>query len=206
MAPPFGARMRQHRQQHQLGLADIAERTKIKASLLEALERDDLSRWPPGIYRRAYVRAYGEAIGLDGDVVAREFLEAYPEPPEVVELPPPPTGLRGLFESAIESLARTTFAKATAVRIRQADRRPEAGLPAVAVAEVGAQGTGAGFRPQPWRRWEGRSRGSRIGNRQISASMGLVRPFQRLGELRGPGLPGRWTSSRSPVCARSWAE
>jgi transcriptional regulator with XRE-family HTH domain len=102
----FGARMRQHREQQELSLATIAARTKIKASLLEALERDDISQWPPGIYRRAYVRAYANAIGLDADTVIREFLETYPEPAEIVEPPPPPTGFRGLVGSAIGSFSR----------------------------------------------------------------------------------------------------
>jgi transcriptional regulator with XRE-family HTH domain len=106
MSSNFGARMRQHREEHELTLAAIADRTKIKASLLEALERGDLSHWPPGIYRRAYLRAYANAIGLDADTVIREFLEAYPEPVEIVETPPPPSGFRGLVGSAIGSLAR----------------------------------------------------------------------------------------------------
>jgi transcriptional regulator with XRE-family HTH domain len=106
MMSRFGARMRQHREQQELSLAAIATRTKIKASLLEALERDDISHWPSGIYRRAYVRAYANAIGLNADTVIREFLEAFPEPAEIVEAPPPPTGLRGLVGSAIGSLSR----------------------------------------------------------------------------------------------------
>lgn len=106
MTAHFGARLRQHREQQELSLATVADRTKIKLSLLEALERGDISHWPPGIYRRAYVRAYANAIGLDPDTVAREFLEAYPEPVEVVETPPPATGFRGLFGSAIGSLSR----------------------------------------------------------------------------------------------------
>src|SRR5258708_61528 len=106
MTSRFGARMRQQREQQELCLATIADRTKIKASLLEALERDDLSHWPQGIYRRAYVRAYADAIGLNADTVVREFLEAYPEPAEIVETPAPPTGLRGLVGSAIGSLSR----------------------------------------------------------------------------------------------------
>jgi helix-turn-helix protein len=106
MRSRFGARMRQHREQQELCLATIADRTKIKVSLLEALERGDLSHWPQGIYRRAYVRAYADAIGLDADTIVREFLEAYPEPAELVEPPPPPAGLRGLVGSAIGSLSR----------------------------------------------------------------------------------------------------
>lgn len=98
--------MRQHREQQNVSIATIADRTKIKASLLEAFERDDISQWPPGIFRRAYIRAYASAIGLEPDAVIREFLEVYPEPVEVVETPPPPTGLRGLVGSAIGSLSR----------------------------------------------------------------------------------------------------
>lgn len=110
MESHFGARLRQRRELQELTLDSIADQTKIKASLLEALERDDLSHWPPGIYRRAYVRAYATAIGLDADTVVREFLEAYPEPVEVVETPPTPTGLRGLVGSALGSLSRIRHA------------------------------------------------------------------------------------------------
>jgi transcriptional regulator with XRE-family HTH domain len=106
MALHFGARLRQHREQRELDLAAIADKTKIKTSLLEGLERGDISHWPPGIYRRAYLRAYANAIGLDPDVVIREFLEAYPDPVEIVEAPPAPSGLRGLVGSAFGSLAR----------------------------------------------------------------------------------------------------
>ena len=106
MTSHFGARMRQHREQQELSLATIADRTKVKESLLEGLERGDISHWPPGIYRRAYIRAYANAIGLDADTVLRDFLEAYPEPVEIVEAPPPPTGFRGLVGSAIGSFSR----------------------------------------------------------------------------------------------------
>ena len=64
MDPSFGTRLRLQRERQQVGLDDIAERTKIKRSLLEGLERDDLAYWPGGIYRRSYVRAYAQAIGL----------------------------------------------------------------------------------------------------------------------------------------------
>ena len=89
-------------------------------SLLEALERDDVSHWPSGIFRRAFIRAYAHAIGLDPDVVVREFLEVHPDPVEVVapdaaaapgadgarSSAGPPTRLRYLVGSAIESLSR----------------------------------------------------------------------------------------------------
>jgi cytoskeletal protein RodZ len=83
MPETFGARMREQRERQQVALSTIAEQTKIKISLLEALEHDDVSRWPSGIFRRAFVRAYAHAIGLEPDAVLREFLELNPDPPEV---------------------------------------------------------------------------------------------------------------------------
>lgn len=80
----FGARLRLQRERQQVPLTAIAERTKIKASLLDGLERDDLSHWPGGIFRRSYVRAYAHAIGLEPEAVVGEFLARYPEPTEDV--------------------------------------------------------------------------------------------------------------------------
>jgi len=121
MAESFGARLREQRERQQITLTSIAERTKIKLSLLEALERDDVSHWPAGIFRRAFIRAYAHAIALEPDVVVREFLEFHPDPVEVVTTvsaaapgvadphvrPGPPTRLRYLVGSAVGSLSRT---------------------------------------------------------------------------------------------------
>ncbi len=79
----LGARLRRRREEQDIALSTIAEQTKIKASLLEALERDDVSQWPAGIFRRAFVRAYAHAINLDPDVTTREFLEVHPDPVQV---------------------------------------------------------------------------------------------------------------------------
>ena len=117
MPESFGARLRHRREEQQISLSTIAEQTKIKQSLLEALERDDVSHWPSGIFRRAFIRAYAHAIGLEPDVVVREFLELYPDPAELVEPIPAlaatldgpggaPTRLRYLVASAVGSLAR----------------------------------------------------------------------------------------------------
>jgi len=63
----FGPRLRQERERRQISLASIASNTKISVSLLEALERDDVRRWPSGIFRRAFVRSYATAIGMDAN-------------------------------------------------------------------------------------------------------------------------------------------
>ena len=89
MTDSFGARMRRQREQRQIALADIADRTKISASLFEALERDDVSRWPAGIFRRSFMRAYAEAIGLDPAATVLEFRERFPDPSEPARVEPP---------------------------------------------------------------------------------------------------------------------
>ena len=118
MTESFGARLRQQRERQQIALTDIADRTKINRSLLDGLERDDLSNWPAGIFRRSFIRAYAQAIGLEPGSIVREFLELYPDPAEeVVAVSPstegesfsqrPPTRLSCLIDSAISSLRRS---------------------------------------------------------------------------------------------------
>jgi hypothetical protein len=118
MLETFGARMRRRREEHGIALLTIANQTKIKVSLLEALERDDITYWPSGIFRRSFIRSYAQAIGLDADATVREFLALYPDPAGVsdpaaeeqpadgVALGGPPTRLRSLLGAALESLSR----------------------------------------------------------------------------------------------------
>ena len=91
----FGRRLRRERERRKIALTSIAENSKISAGLFEELERDDVSRWPSGIFRRSFIRAYAQAIGLDPEEVAREFLERFPDPndptaPLAVPGVPPP--------------------------------------------------------------------------------------------------------------------
>jgi transcriptional regulator with XRE-family HTH domain len=78
----FGKRLRQERERRRITLDSIAANTKIGLGLLKGLERDDVSRWPSGIFRRSFIREYAAAIGLDPDETAREFLERFPDPGE----------------------------------------------------------------------------------------------------------------------------
>ena len=63
----FGDRVRRQRERRGVSLEAIARATKVPASLFAGLERGDCARWPGGVYSRAYVRAYAQAIGLDPD-------------------------------------------------------------------------------------------------------------------------------------------
>ena len=111
MLESFGARMRQRREEQGIALIAVAELTKIKRSLLEELEQDNVSHWPSGFFGRAFVRAYAQAINLNPDVVVREFLEAHPEPVEEVAAAAAgssatDSGVRSILGSAFGSLGR----------------------------------------------------------------------------------------------------
>lgn len=61
-----------------MSLRQIANATKISVAALEALERDDVSRLPGGIFSRAFVRSYAVQVGLDPEAMIQEFILAFP--------------------------------------------------------------------------------------------------------------------------------
>ena len=81
----FGGHLRRAREARGVSLREIAARTKISVVALEALERNDISRLPGGIFSRSIVKAYAAEVGLDGDQTVQEFLD------RLDEEPPPPT-------------------------------------------------------------------------------------------------------------------
>jgi hypothetical protein len=110
----FCARLKSERERRGRSLAEIAASTKIKASLLDALERGDLSRWPKGIYRRSFFRDYVADIGLHPDPFVSEFLDVFAEaaPPSsatagaaasAASLPSEPVSFRIVFADNVRS-------------------------------------------------------------------------------------------------------
>ena len=74
----FGPELRRERERRGISLEALAETTKVSIELWEAMERNDFSRWPSGIFARAFVRDYAQAIGLDSDAVVNEFCRHFP--------------------------------------------------------------------------------------------------------------------------------
>ncbi len=75
----FGPRLKEERERRGISLDAIVASTKIKRSLLEALERNDLSRWPHGLFGRSYIRDYVGALGLPSEPMVAEFMRLLPE-------------------------------------------------------------------------------------------------------------------------------
>ncbi len=74
----FGPALRCERERRGISLQQIADSTKISAALFAGLERNDVSRWPCGIYRRSFFRAYAEAVGLDAEHLVEQFQRLFP--------------------------------------------------------------------------------------------------------------------------------
>jgi cytoskeleton protein RodZ len=75
----FGGTLRAARERRGLSLRQIASATKISMITLEALERNDLSRLPGGIFSRAFVRSYALEVGLDPETAIQEFMGQFPQ-------------------------------------------------------------------------------------------------------------------------------
>ena len=74
----FVTRLRRHRQRCRISLDEIAAETCVKRELLEALENNDLSEWPRGLYARAWIRAYATSVGIDAGDAVDEFCRLFP--------------------------------------------------------------------------------------------------------------------------------
>jgi cytoskeleton protein RodZ len=84
----IGDRLKRARLACGLSLSDIAGRTKISPPSLTAMERNDFARLPGGVFRRAYVRAFAEEVGLDAGALVREYRARY-EPDDLPVAPAP---------------------------------------------------------------------------------------------------------------------
>ncbi len=75
----LGGRLREVRERRGITLRQIANATKISVRSLEALERNDISGLPGGIFSRAFVRAYAVEVGLDPEEMIQEFITQFPD-------------------------------------------------------------------------------------------------------------------------------
>jgi hypothetical protein len=75
----FVTRLRRHRERNRISLDEIAAGTRVRKEVFAALEANDLSSWPRGLYARAWVRTYACAVGLDPIDTVDEFCRLFPQ-------------------------------------------------------------------------------------------------------------------------------
>jgi transcriptional regulator with XRE-family HTH domain len=79
----FGEYLRREREMRGVSLEEISNATKISIRFLQAIEGEELSKLPGGIFTRSFVRTYARYLGLDEDRVLADCQLAGPQKPEV---------------------------------------------------------------------------------------------------------------------------
>src|SRR5690349_21203648 len=74
----FGPRLRRERERRGISLETIAAVTNVSVELWRGFEANDFSRWPKGVFARAFVRDYAKAVGLDANEVVDDFCRLFP--------------------------------------------------------------------------------------------------------------------------------
>lgn len=159
----FGRNLREARERRGVSLRQIANATKIGMSALEALERNDISRLPGGIFSRAFVRSYAIEVGLDPEATIQEFIAQFPH--DSVTAGHPTSTTQAEDHQAIDSdrRAATTFVRLIALSIpiagamlyfgtagrRAAPQAPAASLGVTAAAPVGTPTAAVETLPAP---------------------------------------------------------
>ena len=75
----FGERMQREREMRGITLEEIAEATKIGTRSLRALEAQEFSKLPGGIFNKGFVRAYAKYLGIDEEQAVADYSEALAE-------------------------------------------------------------------------------------------------------------------------------
>jgi cytoskeleton protein RodZ len=121
----FGEFLREARERRGLTIQQIASETRIPWRHLEALEHGNLDAVPGGVYRRAEIRAYADAVGLDRTLALTQFEHAIessnPQPHAAVEAPASTGGMRRSW-TALGAVGVVAAATMFAVALRGGDR------------------------------------------------------------------------------------
>ena len=75
----FGPNLRRARIQRGVSLQQIASETNVSEVLWAAMERNDFSRWPNGVFARSFIRDYARMVGVDPDSTVNEFCRWFPQ-------------------------------------------------------------------------------------------------------------------------------
>jgi cytoskeletal protein RodZ len=70
----FGEELKRERELRRISLREVAQATKIRLRYLEAMERNDFTCLPGGLFNRGFVRAYCKHIGIDPEAMVNAYL------------------------------------------------------------------------------------------------------------------------------------
>lgn len=158
-AQDVGALLREARERHGVSLDRLAQITRIRASLLRAIESNDIDHIPQAIFLRGYLRAYAREIGLDPEETVRCYLDQFAPAEATVEnqTPPVQNAVDGIAPEviwrALRNVAGLVVIAVIVILYGIGSRQPEPAVPGAGPAatapaaparqEVGTTGSGA---------------------------------------------------------------
>ena len=72
----FGEKLRRERELRSITLDEIANTTKIGTRMLHALEDEEFSKLPGGIFNKGFVRAYARYLGINEEQAVTDYIAA----------------------------------------------------------------------------------------------------------------------------------
>ncbi|WLR53208.1 DUF4115 domain-containing protein [Bacillus tianshenii] len=75
----LGQRLKQAREEKNLTIDGLQEKTKIQKRYLHAIEEGNFSVMPGNFYARAFIKQYAEAVGLDSEALFDEYASEIPK-------------------------------------------------------------------------------------------------------------------------------
>jgi hypothetical protein len=117
----IGSSLRDARLRQGLDFPELEERTKIRSKYLRALEEERFDILPAPTYVRGFLRAYADALGLDGQPFVDEYNSRFAigdeDAPVRARRVPQPRSSRGGRESRLAVLTLLAIAIVTALVI-----------------------------------------------------------------------------------------
>jgi cytoskeletal protein RodZ len=88
-----GETLSRARRQRGLSIADVSADTRIRATLIEAIEADDFAPCGGAVYARGHIRSIAKVVGVDAEPLIEEFDELYhvERPPILTSVSAQPT-------------------------------------------------------------------------------------------------------------------
>jgi cytoskeleton protein RodZ len=89
--PSIGETLREARMRQRLDIADVEDRTKIRAKYLRALENEEFGMLPGPTFVKTFLRTYAEMLGLDPHVLVEEYRAGFEREDEIEQPLGPPS-------------------------------------------------------------------------------------------------------------------
>ena len=132
----FGDRLKREREMREVSLEEISAATRISNRYLQALESEEWSKLPGGIFARGFVRSIARYLGLDEDSLLAEFDLARskePSPQAYQTLEPTPKEMPRWLPAAVAALVLLLLLAGAVYGWRRLSARRSAHTAAVSV-------------------------------------------------------------------------